>query len=131
MRNRAPLVIAAVVGLLLIVGIRLITSPPSWLKGDSASGPGFHHRDGCTTVVVAASSEKALLLAQLANDYAKTGRKVNGHCYDFKVDTVASGTAETALASGWDTTTYGERPDVWTPAASTWVGLLRQDLSKT
>jgi Ca-activated chloride channel family protein len=46
------------------------------------------------------------------------------------VNTVASGTAETALATDWNTKVNGPEPTGWTPAASTWVGLLKVDLAK-
>jgi len=37
----------------------------------------------------------------------------------------SSGIAMQALAAGWNEATDGPRPDVWTPAASGWVNLLR------
>ena len=45
------------------------------------------------------------------------------------VNSVASGTGEANLAAGWDETLNGTPPDVWTPAASTWVSLLKTDLT--
>jgi hypothetical protein len=33
-------------------------------------------REGCTTVTVAASSEKAALLGEIAKDYARSNRQV-------------------------------------------------------
>lgn len=129
MRGRIPLIAAALAGLVLILGVRLV---PSLFKDSGSSGDAsFHTRPGCTTVTVATSSEKAGILAQVAADYGRSGRTVAGACYDIKIESVASGTAEQALAHGWDPTTYGERPDAWTPAASTWVGLLRHDLQKS
>jgi Ca-activated chloride channel family protein len=41
----------------------------------------------------------------------------------------ASGGAEQALARGWDEAVDGPRPDVWSPAASSWAVLLRQQLT--
>ncbi|HEY5149102.1 MAG TPA: substrate-binding and VWA domain-containing protein, partial [Mycobacterium sp.] len=75
------------------------------------------------------SSEKAALLGQIANSYRDSGRTVNGKCYDVVVNSVASGTGEANLAAGWDATLNGTPPDVWTPAASTWVSLLKTDLT--
>jgi Ca-activated chloride channel family protein len=80
---------------------------------------------------MAASSEKAELLKDLAADYNKAGRTVNSKCFGVGVYSAASGTAEQALARGWDATEDGPPPVVWSPAASSWVGLLRKDLTKT
>jgi len=124
--QRTPLIVAAVIGVLAIGGVRIAMSAGDDDGGDEHTGG---PRPGCTLVTVAASSEKAALLSSLAEDYAESGREVDGECYDFKVNTVASGSAEAALARGWDTGLDGELPDVWSPAASTWVGLLRQDLA--
>ena len=126
--QRTPLIAAAVIGLVAIVGVRFALSDHG--DGDqspSANGP--EPRPGCTLITMAASSEKAALLASLAGDYAQSGRTVDGACYDIKVNSVASGGAEAALARGWDTGRDGDQPDVWSPAASTWVGLLHQDLA--
>jgi Ca-activated chloride channel family protein len=128
--RRTPLIVAALVGLLAIAGVRFFVGHDDDSGGSNTDGsPKFQSRPGCTTLVVAASSEKAGLLAQLSADYAASGRTVNGTCYDIKVNTMASGAAEAALAKGWDAGLDGEQPDVWSPAASTWVGLLQQDLT--
>jgi Ca-activated chloride channel family protein len=78
---------------------------------------------------VAASSEKAAVMSQLAARYATAGRTVNGACFEVTVNSVASGTAESDLAAGWDPSADGPAPDAWTPAASTWLSLLRSDLN--
>src|SRR6478672_3252047 len=130
-RSRLPLIAAIVAGVLLIVGIRYVTT-----RGDApaaaAAAPGTaapSPRAGCTTVHIAASSEKAALLGRIANSYREFGRTVNGRCYDITVTPAASGTAEANLAAGWDQTANGPAPDVWSPAASTWVSLLKSDLT--
>lgn len=131
--SKAPLIAAVIAGVLLIVGIRYFTT-----RGDGSTpvsnsdAPGTAQqapREGCTTVSVAASSEKAALLKQIANSYRDSGRRVDGTCFDIAVNSVASGTAEATLAAGWDETLNGPAPDVWTPAASTWVSLLESDLT--
>jgi len=136
-RSKLPIIAAVLAGVLLIVGIRYFTT-----RGDSGSASGGDTigsaspntgqqpaREGCETVTVAASSEKAALLGQIANSYRDSGRTVNGKCYDVVVNSVASGTGEANLAAGWDATLNGTPPDVWTPAASTWVSLLKTDLT--
>ncbi len=135
-RSKLPIIAAALAGVLLILGIRYFTT-----RDDSGSASGGNTisgapntgqqpaREGCTTVTVAASSEKAALMGQIANSYRNSGRTVNGKCYDMVVNSVASGTGEANLAAGWDETLDGTPPDVWTPAASTWVSLLKTDLT--
>jgi len=126
--QRTPLIAAGVIGLVAIVGVRFALSDHG--DGDPSSGStGPEPRPGCTLITMAASSEKSALLVSLAGDYAKSGRTVDGACFDIKVNTAASGGAEAALARGWDTGRDGDQPDVWSPAASTWVSLLHQDLS--
>jgi Ca-activated chloride channel family protein len=133
-RNLVPIIAAVIAGVLLIVGIRWFTtrnddsgagSGPTGGSSSSVPPP----RDGCTQVTVAASSEKAALLQQMAQTYNAAGRTVDGACYDVQVNSVASGTAEANLAEGWDESLDGPAPDAWTPAASTWVSLLAGDLT--
>jgi len=130
--NRGALIAAILVGVLLIIGIRYIAT-----RGDNeavtpstpgTTSPALPPRDGCTTVTIAASSEKAALMGQIAGGYRNSGRTVDGKCFDIVVNSVASGTGEANLAAGWDPALNGTQPDVWTPAASTWVSLLRTDL---
>jgi Ca-activated chloride channel family protein len=78
----------------------------------------------CIGVVVVSSQEKSDLLAQLAGEYHP---KRNDSCVDVRVNTLASGNAETALARGWSPAD-GPQPTVWAPAATSWLGILRQDL---
>jgi Ca-activated chloride channel family protein len=131
--NKLPIIAAVIAGVLLIVGIRWFTTSeedaPAADGGTTTSSGQLTPRDGCTTVTVAASSEKAALMGQIAAGYRESGRTVDGQCFDIVVNSVASGTAEANLAAGWDETLNGPAPDVWTPAASTWVSLLRSDLT--
>jgi Ca-activated chloride channel family protein len=81
----------------------------------------------CIPLVVAASNEKAAILSVIADEYEKRIPvvNVNGRCVDVQIFRVPSGEAETALASGWDAASDGApSPDVWSPAATTWVKLL-------
>jgi Ca-activated chloride channel family protein len=133
-RNWLPIIAAIVAGVVLIVGIRWFTTANDGSTGAGPTGGAssigqLPPREGCRTVTVAASSEKAALMQKIAAAYRDSGRTVNGTCYDISVRAAASGSAETALAAGWDETVNGPAPDVWTPAASTWVSLLRSDLT--
>jgi Ca-activated chloride channel homolog len=133
-KSKAPLVVAVLLGLVAIVAVRLIVTGLTG-DGDSsgADGGGNGGGDGggggdCIELTVAASSEKAALLGDLAADYDRDA-EVEGRCVRTEVVSVASGGGEAALARGWDEEIDGARPDVWTPAASTWVGLLERDLA--
>ncbi|MEN3304827.1 MAG: Ca-activated chloride channel [Micromonosporaceae bacterium] len=125
-RNALPLVIAVIVGLVAIVGVYTVLK-----KGKSTgggSGQSAVHRPGCTPLRLAASAEKAALLGQIASGYNGSTRSYGGgKCADVTVVSVASGTAMLALASGWDAQRDGgPAPQVWSPASSAWVALLRQ-----
>jgi Ca-activated chloride channel family protein len=79
----------------------------------------------CVPVNVAASNEKSSLLAILAQDYEAGRPTVDGQCVHINVTRVPSGEAEAALERGWDEVSDGApAPDVWSPAATTWVDLL-------
>jgi Ca-activated chloride channel family protein len=120
-RSRVPLIVAAGLGVVLVLLVR------ACVTGDGGAGS---DRAGCTPLTVAASSEKAQLLGVLAEDYNDSaGRDVGGGCADVRVASVASGEAVTALAGGWDEEAYGPRPDVWSPASSSWAGVLQQRLT--
>ena len=93
-------------GLLLIVGIRYFITrdedptPGSDVPAADGQTAVQPPRDGCTTVNIAASSEKAALMGEIANSYRDSGRTVNGKCFDIAVTSAASGTAEANLAAG-------------------------------
>ncbi|MEI8081334.1 MAG: hypothetical protein WCI74_05755, partial [Actinomycetes bacterium] len=107
---------------LLVLGVIVIIVLSVAGKGDSnqTADPNFDPGD-CIGVVVAASSEKADLMSAAASSYNSSGAKVDGKCVQVKVNTKASGGAETALANGWNQASDGMPPTVWAPAASTWV----------
>ena len=127
-----PLIIAGLFGLVLVLMVR------QWVGGDgggdteaggdpagsTATAPGAP--EGCTTVSIVASSEKAALLGKLAEQYNGSSPQVDGTCMWMTVSTKASGAAATALARGWDEKVDGPRPDVWSPASSSWAVLVDQ-----
>lgn len=129
-RSKVPLIIAAVVGVALIIAARLIFSGGGGSSTSSTAGGGTT-ADGpnaeCTEVVVAASSEKAGLLTELAQQWNDTDPQAEGRCVYATVASKASGGAAQALAEPtWDEAVEGPRPDIWTPASSSWAGLTRQ-----
>ncbi|MGI8336420.1 substrate-binding and VWA domain-containing protein [Actinomadura scrupuli] len=88
-------------------------------------GDGKPDCDGTIRLRMAASQDTVGLLQRAADDY---GRKhtVGGKCVAVTVDSKNSGTAMNALVRGWNETADGPRPDIWSPASSVWVTLLRQ-----
>ena len=81
----------------------------------------------CSSVLplaVASSEEKSSLLIQLSGEYERGRPMVGDQCVDVTVSRKASGSAEQALARGWNEAIDGPRPDVWLPAAITWILLL-------
>ncbi len=120
--RRAPLIAATVVGIALIVGVKLASGGGD--GGKPSANPKPQKSASCgITVHLTASSEKAALLKQIAQTW--NGTKVRGGCATVDVVSKASGGAADALARGW-TDSDGVRPDVWSPAASSWTQLLRQ-----
>lgn len=121
-RSPLPLVIAVVVGLGAIIGTYLVLRPQG--RDNAATGQ-TAKREGCVDLLIAASSEKAGLLGEMADSYARENRRYDGGCANVRVVSKASGGAMDALAAGWDERRDGPTPQVWSPAASSWVSLLR------
>ena len=122
-RRTWSFVLAVVVAIALIAGVRWLTSD----SGDSAE-PTKCGSDS-TVLRVTSSPEKYGVVAELAKNYS--GRTVAGKCVDVLVKSKSSGAAMQALANGWNEAVDGPRPDVWEPAASGWVNLLRQRLTSS
>jgi Ca-activated chloride channel family protein len=125
-RSRLPLVVAVVVGVVAVVAVRAALGGGGSRGSGARSGTTAADAKDCVVLNVAASSEKAALLSELATSYAKADGSAGGRCARVAVTTKASGGALDALAKGWDERVDGPRPDVWTPAASSWTVLLRQ-----
>jgi len=75
----------------------------------------------CLELLIVSSQEKYELLKRIAARYEAP--RVERRCVTVKVIERASGTAEHALAQDWANES-GPRPDVWSPAATTWLLLL-------
>lgn len=82
-------------------------------------------RSACIDLVVASSQEKSALMQQAAAAFNASRPEVAGQCAQVTVEQVVSGSAEQALAAGWNGQ-VAARPDVWSPAARTWLALLAQ-----
>jgi Ca-activated chloride channel family protein len=126
-RRALSQIVAVVAGILLILYLR------GAFGGDGGPEPQASDtntpRVGCVGLSVIGSSEKAALLGQMATSFEQTNPTVGGTCIDVIVNSKASGGAMEALARGWDAKVDGPRPDVWSPASSGWVVLLRQRLA--
>jgi len=110
--GRGPLAVASAFAVLLTGGLVTFTRQPP----------------GCLTLVLASSQEKATLLSQIAGDYAGSRPLVDGQCVAIDVTRQASGLAEQSIARGWEERTDGRRPDIWSPASTTWTALLSYHL---
>jgi Ca-activated chloride channel family protein len=80
----------------------------------------------CQRIVIASSAEKFGMLRDFAASYNRTAGSAANPCVTVAVEQVNSGDAELALEQGWRGQST-ERPDVWAPASSAWVNLLRSN----
>ena len=129
-RRGVALVAAGVAGVAIIVVARLVTGGGDGASDESGTRAPVTARDGCEMLTVAASSEKGPLLTAFATEYNALGRGDDSSCVTVQVETAASGDMEAALVKGWDDAKVApgiDRPDVWTPASSAWLNLLRYD----
>jgi Ca-activated chloride channel family protein len=121
--NRRSLLVAAVAGIVLIALLRNVFATGGEDGQVRAAGD-------CIPLSVVASSEKAELLKEMAAAYQEGRPQVGGRCVSVEVVSKASGGAAEALARGWDDAVDGPRPDVWSPASSSWVVIVRQRLAE-
>ena len=120
------------VALLLLLLLLLVVAACS--SGEEDGGGLGEVLDGngddadCTIVDVAVSSEKIQLLTDLATRFNES-RDGEG-CAEVRVKGKASGAATSLLVDGWpDEAANGPRPEVWSPAASSWGTILNQRLT--
>ena len=87
-----------------------------------------HPYSACQRLVIASSAEKFVMLREFAAAYNRSAGRAMMPCTEVAVEQVNSGDAEDALAHGW-VGLSAERPDVWAPASSAWVNLLKASSS--
>ncbi|NLV55467.1 MAG: VWA domain-containing protein [Acidimicrobiales bacterium] len=91
---------------------------------------GFGDPGDCIVVDLAVSSEKASLMTELAGEFngSDAADLGDGRCAFAYPRTKASGLAAQRLSEGWDESTDGPLPVVWSPAASSWGAVVNQRL---
>jgi Ca-activated chloride channel family protein len=119
------------VALALAAGACSDSSDGGDVFGDNAQNGGDLGDPGdCVVVDMAVSSEKADLMRDLARTFnGSDDASTDGGCIFVRPQSKASGLGASLLATGWDEATQGPRPVVWSPAASTWIGVLNQRLA--
>ncbi len=103
--------------------------------GDGSGGPGGVGGDpgDCTVIDMAVSSEKIALLQDLAEQFNESPEASTGDgCYFVRPYSKASGGAAQLIADGWPQPEInGERPVIWSPAASGWAGIANERAGRT
>lgn len=115
----------AIAGVLIVVLVAVV----AFVVLNSGGKGGHACSGGGVTLNLVSSPEKEGIMREAAKDYG--GREVDGQCVQVAVRKKSSGEAMTALARGWDAQVDGgPMPDVWSPASSGWVTLLRHQLTQ-
>ncbi len=117
------------------VALTAVACAPTSTKQSSTTAAVDKPKDPgkCIAVDMAVSSEKTALMTQLAADFNSSPQaKVGSSCVFVRPKKVASGAAAALLVAGWpNPDTNGPRPVVWSPAASSWAGVVNQRSGKT
>ncbi|GHJ42845.1 VWA domain-containing protein [Catellatospora sp. TT07R-123] len=108
------------VAVAVVVGVAVIAGSYAYVRLDT-------DRSDCVALDVLSSTEKNVLVAELADRYDSSRRRFGGRCADVTVSGLTSGAAMEALAGDWSAQTGGRipRPQVWLPTSSLWTGQLR------
>jgi Ca-activated chloride channel family protein len=131
-RHRRPgVVLASLVAVVALVASACSGGKNASSADDTDFGAAGCDPGGCILVNMVVSSEKITLLTQLAKDFNATSPSVDGKRIVVAPAVKASGDAESALAEGWDTSTDGPNPVIWSPAATSWGTILDQKLTSS
>ena len=130
MGRHAPKIVVAAFGVILIIAVVIFRGGGDDTPADPDSpitAPTL--RPGCEPLTVVVSPEKFGIMRDIASVYNGLGRGDDTDCVTVDVRSGGSGTVEAALVTGWDPALAGSipQPDVWSPAGSTWLELLRHD----
>jgi Ca-activated chloride channel family protein len=94
---------------------------------DGSSGLG--DPGDCQTIDIATSSEKIDLMTALAKSFnGSADAKVGKACVFARPYSKASGAVTDLLANGWPDQSEGPKPVIWSPASTSWGGILTQRL---
>lgn len=125
--GKAPIRLAAVALAMAALAAGCTSSGGS--EGSNGSDP-FGDPGNCTVIDVAVSSEKIDLMTDLAKSFnGSSDAKLGDGCAFVRPYSKASGGATTALAEGWDESSEGAKPVIWSPASTSWGQILNQRLA--
>ncbi len=114
----------------VVLAVGLLAAGCSGGGSSDANQAGLGDPGNCTVIDVAVSSEKIDLMTALAKAFnGSEAAKLNDGCAFVRPFSKASGGATDLLATGWPETGEGERPVIWSPAASSWGAILNQRLA--
>ncbi|WP_431804899.1 substrate-binding domain-containing protein [Microbacterium sp. bgisy203] len=112
-------------GLALLVAGSLVTLAACSPRADDGGGDdGDFADDGCTSVVIATSSEKVNMLDALADAFKDSPEhEALDECATVRPINVSSGEAARILSAGGDWPAADERrwPTMWSPASTVWT----------
>ncbi len=114
-------------GAIVVVAGMLVTSCGGGGDGGSEGADDFGDPGDCTVIDTAVSSEKIDLMSDLARSFnGSDAAETADGCAFVRPYSKSSGGATDLLATTWPTTGEGERPVIWSPAASSWGAILNQ-----
>lgn len=79
----------------------------------------------CTAVTVLSSLENFEMVSRLVEGYNGQPRDIDGHCVTVTVTRDKSGLATEDAAAGFPDLAEDQRPTVWVPDATSWIGIAR------
>ena len=130
LNRRTPrIAVTAVLAVLAMLTAACSIGSSDTAQSDDSTGVDIGDPTGCTIIDLAVSSEKVALLQELARDFNAKKEEVGGKCVFARPANKASGGAATALVEGWDESTDGPRPTIWSPASSAWGAIVNQRLA--
>src|SRR3954465_15901155 len=113
----------------LTLVLLLVASACGTETGDADNPTDLGDPGDCIVVDMASSPEKIDLMTTLAKAFNGTDRaKVGKQCVFVRPQKKSSGGAATLLYTNWDESTEGPKPVIWSPAASSWGGVVNQRL---
>ncbi|MGE5460154.1 MAG: substrate-binding domain-containing protein [Solirubrobacterales bacterium] len=114
-----PPLTTLIVGAVLVVGTRAVWPSPGCGPAEIAAQADPQGGADVVRVVVLSSSNKGALMAEMACRFELAEPTVDGAPLDVQIVSEPSGAAIDTIASG------SVHADVWSPASSSWVSMLR------